>query len=76
VSIELSSLASSLSCTFEEAEDRNLSAGINASTLAKVAFFEEMLEFGFKFGAFQPNGPISWAEWEIIAQIPYQQRDR
>jgi hypothetical protein len=76
MSIGSSSLASSLSCTFEEAEDRNLSAGINASTVAKVAFFEEMLEFGFKFGALKPNGGISWAEWETITQIPYHQRDR
>ena len=49
-----------LSCTFEQAEDRNLIANINASTRAKVEFFEEMIEIGFKFGALKPNGPITF----------------
>jgi hypothetical protein len=53
----------SLSCTFEQAEERNLSAGINASTRAKVEFFEEMIEIGFRFGALKPNGPMSWKEF-------------
>jgi hypothetical protein len=52
----------SLSCTFEQAEERNLSAGINASTRAKVEFFEDMIEIGFKFGALKPNGPITWEQ--------------
>ena len=47
------------SCTFEQAEERNLIANINASTRTKVEFFEEMIEIGFKFGALQPNGPIT-----------------
>ena len=49
-----------LSCTFEQAEERNLIANINSSTRAKVEFFEEMIEIGFKFGALKPNGPITF----------------
>jgi hypothetical protein len=58
--------AKSLSCSFEQAEERNLWAGINASTRAKVEFFEEMIEIGFKFGALQPNGPMTWAEFAVL----------
>jgi hypothetical protein len=54
--------AAPISCTFEQAEERNLSAGINASTRAKVEFFEDMIEIGFKFGALKPNGPITWEQ--------------
>ncbi len=61
------SLAASLfSCTFEQAEERNLWAGINASTRAKVGFFEAMIEIGFKFGALKPNGPITWDEFAVL----------
>ena len=52
--------AEPLSCTFEQAEESNLIASINASTRAKVDFFEEMIEIGFKFGALKLNGPMTW----------------
>ena len=54
--------AEPLSCTFEKAEERNLISKINASTHAKVEYFEEMIEIGFHFGALKPNGPITFEE--------------
>jgi hypothetical protein len=51
-----------LRCTFEQAEERNLMANINATTRTKVEFFEEMIEIGFWFGALKPNGPITFEE--------------
>ena len=54
--------AEPLSCTFEQAEERNLIANINASTRAKVEFFEEMIEIGFHFDASKPNGPITFEQ--------------
>ena len=54
--------ADALSCTFEQAEERNLIANINARTCAKVEFFEEMIEIGFHFGALKPNGPITFED--------------
>ena len=54
--------AEPLSCTFEQAEERNLIANINASTRAKVEFFQEMIEIGFHFGALKPNGPITFED--------------
>ena len=54
--------AEPLSCTFEQAEERNLIANINASNRAKVKFFEEMIEIGFHFGALKRNGPITFEQ--------------
>ena len=59
-----------LSCTFEQAEEHNLIANINASTRAKVEFFEEMIEIGFKFGALKPNGPITFEELATQRNAP------
>jgi hypothetical protein len=58
--------ARSLGCTFEQAEERNLWAGINASTRAKVELFEAMIEIGFRFGALTPNGPMTWDEFAML----------
>ena len=65
--------ADPLSCTFEQAEERNLIANINASTRTKVDFFEEMIEIGIKFGALKPNGPITFEE---LAALQAFARDR
>jgi hypothetical protein len=40
-----------LQCTYEDARRWQLQRGIALSTDAKVAFFEEMVTFAFKFGA-------------------------
>ena len=41
----------SLQCTFEDARRNHLRDGMALSTVAKVAFFEEMVELAFRFGA-------------------------
>lgn len=40
-----------LQCTYDDARRNNLREGIKLSTAAKIAFFEEMVSFAFKFGA-------------------------
>lgn len=40
-----------LQCTFEDARRNHLRDGIALSTASKVAFFEEMVAFAFRFGA-------------------------
>ena len=40
-----------LQCTFEDARRNHLRDGMALSTAAKVAFFEEMVELAFRFGA-------------------------
>ncbi len=45
------SSSDSLRCTYEDARRNTLLQGIALDTRAKVAFFEEMVSFAFKFGA-------------------------
>ena len=40
-----------LQCTFDDARRNHLRDGMALSTAAKVAFFEEMVELAFRFGA-------------------------
>ncbi len=42
---------SSLSCTWQEAEDRQLLDGLSATTAQKVAWFEEMIAIAWEVGA-------------------------
>lgn len=41
-----------LQCTFDDARRTHLRTGIALSTGAKVAFFEEMVTFAVRFGAY------------------------
>lgn len=40
-----------LQCTFDDAQRNHLRDGIALSTAAKIAFFEEMVELAWRFGA-------------------------
>ena len=54
-----------LQCTFEDARRNHLRDGIALSTAAKVAFFEEMVELAFRFGA---RDRLAERQSEIIAR--------
>lgn len=46
-----------LECTYEDARRTTLLAGIALDTRSKIEFFEEMVSFAIKFGAYDRLAP-------------------